>query len=130
MPRFPKKVPDGTNKIADNDDKIPAYCIVEQRSNLNTVPIKNRDEVRPILTTKDGMDTPANDRLCQNLKKLLKKDVTIIVKNIGLLRRKVPADGTIQILVSKRYRRTAYHRRHCETFAGQPGTKIMYGVLR
>lgn len=86
--------------------------------------------VGPLPTTNELMEDQASAVLWQIIKDVLKKDGTTTVDEDGLLRRKTPADGIVQIIVPERYRRALRYHEHCLTFAGHPETRRMYNVFR
>lgn len=55
--RLPQKWSEKEKKNADVDVNIPTYCVVGQIRKLNKVFIENEDKIRPLLTTKELMET-------------------------------------------------------------------------
>lgn len=109
---------------------MPAYYIAGHIDESNTGSLVAENEIGLLLTSMELMNAPENDPLCQKLKELLKKDGSMTVEKDGLLCRKAPTYGAIQITVPERYRRTLLYQGHCPTLAGNQGTKRTYNVLR
>lgn len=106
MSRPAQKSTDKAQGSANVDRDIPAYRTVGQISEPDTIPEENEDKVGPLHTSEELMGAQANDVVCQNLREVLREDETIIVNEDGLLYKKVPTDGAVQINVSERYTKT------------------------
>lgn len=88
---------------SDVDDKIPAYCTFGQISEPNTVFKINEDKVGLLLTAAKLRVAQTNDVPCQNVKEVLRKDRAINSNEDGLLCRKGPSDGALQIVLLECY---------------------------
>lgn len=76
---LPKKISEKENQYTNTANDMLECCIVRQMYQLNTAIIASEDEKRFNFTTKNKWDAEANDVLCQNYKKVSKKDELLTV---------------------------------------------------
>lgn len=98
MQRLPWMASEVENENADAGGNIPTHCIVRQISEFNDSSKPIEEVAEPTPTTARMREVQTIDVLCINLKKELEKDGTITISVNGLLYRKAPADGAVQIV--------------------------------
>lgn len=76
------------------------------------------------------MKAQATFILCQNLKKVLRKNGTATMNKNGLFCRKALTDEAIKIIVPKLYKRTLFYHGHYQMFVEHPVRRWMYNVRR
>lgn len=120
--RLPRKVTLLSNTEQAFNDDIPTDCIVCQVCGIVKV-CNAGTESKGSLPTKKMWAAKAAVALCQNFRKLIKKNGLVVVKNTKLVHKKALTDELVQINFPTRHQRVLLYYELFPTSARCPGSR-------